>query len=164
MVDTDDGKASESRPPTLSDLLALCLALNDAGAKYIVVGGMAIIEAGFVRATEDIDLLIEVSVENQKRVRSALMKLPDQTVQEMRDEDIEQYMVVRVADEIVIDLMKRACGVEYDEAKQFINIVEIEGVKIPFASPELLWKTKQTLREKDKLDLLFLKELLGKKE
>jgi hypothetical protein len=163
MVNTDDGKAPESRPPTLSDLLTLCRALNNASAKYIVVGGMAIIEAGFVRATEDIDLLIEVSVENQKRVRSALMKLPDQAVQEMRDDDIEQYMVVRVADEIVIDLMKRACGVEYNEAKQFINIVEIEGVKIPFASPELLWKTKQTLREKDKLDLLFLKELLSKK-
>jgi hypothetical protein len=48
MVDTDDGKASESRLPTLSDLLALCHALNNAGAKYIVVGGMAIIEAGFV--------------------------------------------------------------------------------------------------------------------
>jgi hypothetical protein len=163
MVDSDDGKTTESRPPTLNDLLRLCRALNDTGAQYIVVGGMAMIEAGFVRATEDIELLIDVSSENQNRVRSALMKLPDQAIREMKDDDIEKYMVVRVADEFVVDLMKSASGIGYEEAKPSLHLVEIDGVTIPFASPELLWKTKQTMREKDKPDLLFLKELPGKK-
>jgi len=58
MVDTDDGAALESRPPLLEDLLTICRALNERGARYVVVGGMAVIHDGFVRATEDIDLLV----------------------------------------------------------------------------------------------------------
>ena len=34
----------ESRPPTVADLANLCHHLNEAGAQYIVVGGMAIIQ------------------------------------------------------------------------------------------------------------------------
>ncbi len=54
MVDEDDSAAPESRPAGLRDLVELCRNLNREEAKYIVIGGMAIIQAGFVRATEDI--------------------------------------------------------------------------------------------------------------
>ena len=160
MDNANDGKGSESRPPSLSDLVNLCLWLNDAGARYIVIGGMAMIEAGFIRATEDIDLLIDASDNNEERIRTALMKLPDQAVRGVQAGDLEKYAVIRVADEIVVDLMLAACGVKFDDAKDSIEYVIIEGVRIPFASPELLWRLKQTMREKDKLDLMFLKELL----
>lgn len=53
MVNTHDGPA-ESRPPTLDDLLDLCRHLNEAEAKYIVVGGMAVIQHGFVRPTNTV--------------------------------------------------------------------------------------------------------------
>ncbi|MDP2883655.1 MAG: hypothetical protein Q8P51_01355 [Ignavibacteria bacterium] len=162
MVDTNDGQAGESRPPSLTDLLKLCRGLNDAGASYIVIGGMAMVQAGFVRTTEDIDLLIDPSAGNQERVRRALMQLPDQAVRDLASDDVDKYSVVRVADEFVVDLMKSACGIGYEEAKAYVRFVDIGGVKIPFASPELLWKLKQTQREKDQLDLLFLKELLKK--
>jgi predicted nucleotidyltransferase len=53
------GQSSEevSRPATLEDLLSLCRALNDRGAHYVVIGGTAMLNLGFVRATEDIDRL-----------------------------------------------------------------------------------------------------------
>jgi len=146
----------------LTDLLKLCRGLNDAGASYIVIGGMAMVQAGFVRATEDIDLLIDPSAGNQERVRRALMLLPDQAVRDLASDDVDKYSVVRVADEFVVDLMKSACGIEYEEAKADVMFVDIKGVTISFASPELLWKLKQTRREKDQLDLVFLKELLKK--
>jgi hypothetical protein len=161
VVDPDDGAPPEARPPSLADLVSLCRSLNEARARYVVLGGMAIIQAGFVRATEDIDLLIDTSAENMARVKDALMKLPDGAVRDVADDDLERYVVVRVADEIVVDLMKAACGIEYDEASRMVDVVTIEGVPIPFANPALLWKTKQTLREKDRLDRLFLAHLLG---
>lgn len=65
-----------------------------------------------------------------------------------------------IRDEFIVDLMKSAGGVGYDEAKDDVTTVSINGVPIPFASPQLLFKLKNTLREKDKLDFLFLKELL----
>lgn len=161
MVEEDDGTTLEARPAGLDDLVTLCRNLNREGARYIVIGGMAIIQAGFVRATEDIDLLVEVSADNLARVQRALMELPDQAVRDMTDDDLDHYVVVRVADEFVVDLMKAACGVEYGDASSLIDRVEIEGVEIPFATPELLWRTKQTLREKDRSDRAFLAELLG---
>ena len=38
--------------------------------------------------------------------------------------------------------------------------VDIEGVTIPFASARLLWRTKQTVRDKDRMDRAFLASLL----
>jgi len=156
MVAQDDDEVLESRPPTLTDLLFLCQELNVQGAQYIVIGGMAMIQAGFVRATEDIDLLVEASPENQEKIKRALMKFPDQAVREIEPDDLDRYAVVRVADEIVVDLMKSACGIEYNAAKESVICSTIQDVTIPFASPELLWRLKQTRREKDQLDLLFL--------
>ena len=105
-----------SRTPEQNDLVKLCAALNAQNALYIVVGGMAIIQQGFLRATEDIDLLLENSRENQARVRKALEILPDQAVREMDETDLDEYGVVRVADEIVVDLMLSACGIAYEDA------------------------------------------------
>jgi hypothetical protein len=90
------------------------------------------------------------------------MSLPDQAVRELQPGDVSRYTVVRVADEVVIDLIKSACGIGYEEARSDIRFVEVDGVQIPIASPELLWRMKQTGREKDSLDLVFLRELLRK--
>ena len=91
-----------------------------------------------------------------------MMRLPDQAIRDVQPDDLEKYVVVQVGDEITVDLMTNACGISYDDAKDEIVFVEIDNVKIPIASPELLWKMKQTMREKDKLDLIFLRELLKK--
>ena len=121
---------------------------------------MAVIQAGFPRATGDIDLLIDISPTNQERVRRALMQLHDQAVRDVAPDDLERYAVVRVADEIVVDLMKAACGIAYQEASRNVDVVEIDGVPIPFANPELLLRMKDTYREKDKLDRAFLARLV----
>ncbi len=160
MADQDDGKTPESRPPTVEDLVKLCRSLNSAGAKYIVIGGMAVIQAGFVRATADIDLLVDAAPVNQEKIRAALMELPDQSVRDMHPDDLDNYMVVKVADEIVVDLMKLACGINYEEASKSILSVKIRDTIIPFASPELLLRLKNTVREKDKMDRIFLEQLL----
>jgi hypothetical protein len=121
---------------------------------------MAMIQAGFVRATEDIDLLVDTSPANIARLRQALLSLPDRAVADMADADLDQYVVVRVADEIVVDLMKAACGIEYEEASQDSIPATIDGVAIPFASPRLLWRTKQVPRDKDRMDRTFLRSIL----
>lgn len=161
MAYSDDGTNLESRPPTVDDLVKLCRSLNERGAKYLVIGGMAVIQAGFVRATADIDLLVDAASENQEKIRAALMELPDQAVRDMRADDLDHYVVVKVADEIVVDLMKLACGIDYEQASKSIQPVKVQDTIIPFASPELLLRLKKTPREKDKVDRLFLEQLLG---
>jgi len=148
------------RPPEQIDLVRLCRELNQRGARYLIIGGMAINQLGLIRATEDIDLLIEPSRENQERVRAALEILPDKAVRELLPDDLDNYFVVRVADEIVVDLMLKACGVNYEEAASQIVIRQLDDVAIPFASAKLMLRLKQTHREKDEMDRQFLEHML----
>ena len=154
------GPEESSRIPKRSDLSRLCAELNQLSARYVVVGGFAIIEAGFPRLTGDIDLLMDSALENEQKIYEALRSLPDKAVNQLDPGDVERFNVVRVADEILVDLMKSGCGVDYAEAIKDAVYREIEGVRIPFASPLTLWRMKQTVREKDIPDRLFLRKLL----
>jgi hypothetical protein len=65
---------------------------------------------------------------------------------------------VRIADEIVVDLLKNACGVDYSRAARGgIEIKVIGGVEIPVGTKELLIDTKQTVRPSDATDVHFLR-------
>ena len=162
MADQNDGPELVPRLPTLDDLLLLCSRLNECGARYIVLGGWAVIQHGFDRTTGDIDLLVDAAHENIEKIRAAMLALPDGAIRELRPDDLDNYLVVRVGDEFVVDLMKAACGIQYEEASHFIHWITVQGVRIPFANPELLLRTKQTYREKDAEDRLFLQHLLKK--
>lgn len=124
------------------------------------MGGFAIIEAGYPRFTGDIDLLIDAAPANEALVFQALRILPDKSVDELAPGDVQRFIVVRVADEVVVDLMANSCGIDYETASKSVITRNIDGVSIPFASPELLWRMKQTVREKDIPDRAFLRQLL----
>jgi hypothetical protein len=89
-----------SRAPTEDDLVALCRKLNELDAKYLIVGGFAIIYSGYARTTTDVDLLMATDLENESKVFETLATLPDQAVRELPPGEVEKYTVVRVADEI----------------------------------------------------------------
>jgi hypothetical protein len=153
---THDG---ECRQPSVEDLLCLCRELNNQGAKYLIVGGFAIRAAGYIRDTGDLDVIIDTAPENESKVFRSLEILPDKAILHLAPGEIEKYTVVRVADEIVVDLMKSASGIDYAEASKDMIIRHVQGVPIPFASPRLLWRMKKsTYREKDRADLLFLRQ------
>jgi hypothetical protein len=148
-----------SREPTVEDLRDLCRALNQRGARYVVVGGFAIRAAGYVRNTMDVDLVVADDPENEARVYAALATLPDHAARDLSPGDLQRYTVIRVADEILVDVMRSAGGIDYTEAQRDVNVHEVDDVPIPFASPRLLWRMKAvTHRAKDAGDLLFLRE------
>ncbi|MEY2563966.1 MAG: hypothetical protein QOH88_2159 [Verrucomicrobiota bacterium] len=168
MDDREAGRESppfselEPRPPTEGDLVLVCRRLNELGAKYVVVGGFAVIQSGLPRTTGDIDLVIAIDSENEARVFKALEVLPDRAVLELDPGDVAKNVVVRVADEVVVDLMRSASGIDYEEAVKDIVVREVQGVAIPFASPSLLWRMKvHTHRAKDEGDLFFLRQLFA---
>jgi hypothetical protein len=148
----------ESRAPRLQDVLDLCAALNREGARYVLIGGFAVILHGFVRTTKDVDLLVDPSAENIRAVKRAMATLPDNAAALLEDDEVLQYQVVRVADEIVVDLMASACGITYAEtADSGIESFKVREVEIPVASKETLIRMKDTIRESDALDVRFLR-------
>lgn len=160
----DDGASGElaSREPSVEDVVEICRELNARGARYIVVGGFAIRQAGYPRTTIDIDLLVDPELENETKVFDALAILPDGAVKELDAGDVERFTVVRVSDEVMVDLMAKASGISYEEAKGHVHVRELDGVEIPFANPDLLWRMKsRSIRPKDQGDLFFLRELFA---
>ncbi len=148
----------EPRQPTAEDVRDLCRELNARGARYVVIGGFAIRAAGFMRETLDVDLIVARDRENEAKVFAALSTLPDNAVRELQPGELQQYNVIRVADEILVDLMGSAGGVDYEAAARDVVLRHVDGVPIPFASPQLLWRMKAaTHREKDAPDLMFLR-------
>ena len=58
-----------------ASIKAVFRSLHEADVRYIVVGGLAVIEHGFLRQTKDIDLVIELEPTNIIRGLEALQRL-----------------------------------------------------------------------------------------
>jgi predicted nucleotidyltransferase len=54
---------------------AVFRALNDAGVRYVVVGGLAVLAHGILRATNDIDIVLDLEEDNVGRATEALSAL-----------------------------------------------------------------------------------------
>jgi len=102
-----------------------------------------------------------MALENEAKIFQTLEIFPDKAVRELEPGDVAKYVVCRVADEVLVDLMGSASGIEYAKAAREVVVREVDVVAIPFASPLLLWRMKRhTHRAKDAPDLLFLRQLL----
>ena len=54
-----------------------------------------------------------------------------------------------------------ACGETYESLKDYIEIIELDGMPVKTLDLEGLIKTKQSAREKDKMDCTILKRALA---
>ena len=59
------------------DLVRVCRALNEARARYVLIGGFAVVAHGGGRFTKDIDFLVDDDPANVARVTAALGVLAD---------------------------------------------------------------------------------------
>lgn len=162
MVERDDGPYS--RAPQLEDLVRICRSLNEHGARYVLIGDFAVIAHGAGRTTRDINFLVDPSTDNVSRIKSALAILADNAAADVVETDVGSYSVVRVADEVIVDLLAKACDVDYEEAARDQEHIEIHGVEVPIASKRTLIRTKDTVRPSDAADKQFLEALIDAEE
>ncbi len=160
----DDTDATEdARAPEPEDLVRICRALNEADARYVLIGGFAVIAHGASRFTKDIDLLVDDAPDNIARVKRGLAILADNAAAEVADHDVRDHTVVRVVDEVIVDLMGRACGLTYADVAADMEWLELSGVRVPIASPSALVRTKDTYRPQDAIDRSFLQQVLDRR-
>jgi predicted nucleotidyltransferase len=144
-------------------LLRVCSLLNAHSAKYLVIGGHACILHGLVRTTEDVDILVEDSEENLKRVIAALSEMEDGAAKELTPRDLLENVVVKVADEVEVDVSRNAWRISFNDAIGSALNVGIDGVHVPYVDLKTLIATKETPRERDRADIVGLKRLLEQK-
>lgn len=75
--------AETTRPATWEDVKLVARLLEAEGARWVLIGGYAIAAHGFVRMSEDVDILVDPSPENARRWIAALSALPDGTAREL---------------------------------------------------------------------------------
>ncbi len=151
-------------------LLGLLQRLHQEGVRYILVGGHAVRLNGFLRNTEDIDLLLPSSAENGRRIMRALdflasAKELEASWFEARPGEPEN---IRIADDLLIDILFAANGETYESLQPYVVTTEIEGVPIVTLNIEGVLKTKTNFRDKDRIDRealgRLLEQLRGRRE
>lgn len=119
---------------------------------------------GFVRLSEDVDILVDPSPENARRWIKALARLPDGATRELvGEEDLferEGPYAVRVNDEFTIDVMPSACGHGWAELAPYIEARVVGDVRLPVLGLEGLLLTKEGMRDKDRADAAVLRRTL----
>ncbi|HEY5811661.1 MAG TPA: hypothetical protein VIT23_03290 [Terrimicrobiaceae bacterium] len=141
-------------------LLRVCSLLNEARARYLIAGAYAMILNSVIRATEDVDILIEDSRDNFHRVIEGLSNLADGAARELKAEDFVENVVIKIADEVEVDVSTKAWTVTYAEAIGNAQMVVINGIRVPYLSLQDLIRSKQTYRDQDRADVERLRRLL----
>ena len=149
-----------SRSATLDDLKKIIKSLNENNAEYILIGGYALYSHGYHRATDDIDLLIPKGGCFARPVIDALLVLEDKESGNLDPKWFDDGDTIRLADEIVVDLMFSACGETYQSLNQHVITIDVDGLAIKTLDLEGLLKTKQTVREKDVMDRILLERAI----
>lgn len=155
-----DGSHEAARPATVEDLKRLLAALSAEQVDYVLIGGYALHALGYQRATVDIDLLLRPERDQGERVRRALLSLPDKAAEALDPGWFAEGDTIRVADAFVVDLMFNACGESIETLRGHIVAVDLDGVAVRTLDLEGLLKTKQTARDKDRVDRAVLEQAL----
>lgn len=151
------------------DLRSLLAVLHGHGVSFVVIGGVAVGAHGFIRATEDLDLVPDPDPDNLLRLIHALEKLEATlpTVGGRPFQAASDGGVVRRGGNVTantkfggLDILQRARGVPgYSQLANDAVETDLLGVPVLVCSLTRLREMKQAQdREQDRADLINLPE------
>jgi predicted nucleotidyltransferase len=114
-------------------------ALNDAGVRYLIVGGVAVVLHGHLRATADLDLVVRLEDDNARRAVEALA-VPDRPGLEV-DLFVEEPF-------------------DYEAVAARALAVRLDSIEVPLIALDDLIAMKEGVdRPRDREDVLALRAL-----
>lgn len=137
--------------------------MNQYGARYLIVGGYAVMLYTEPRYTKDLDLAISTQAEDVEALRKALeafgFPMSDEAAAELAKPN-KMISIDRPPSRI--DILNQISGIEFDRAWERRTTVDIGGVDASFVSREGLLASKRAAgRPQDLLDLTRLEETSG---
>jgi len=143
-----------------SDFQDMVLALCEAKAEFLIVGGFAVAWHGYPRSTGDIDLLIRPSPENAARVFRALVHFgAPVSAAGLTEGDLQRKDLVNQIGRPPrrIDILTEISGVDFDAAWSRRSESEWRGHKIGVLGfDDLLANKRSAGRPKDLADVMEL--------
>ena len=152
---------TQRRVPTQHDLEALARVLNQHKVEYAVIGGTAMMLHGFPRATKDIDLLLPLNHENNKKLCAALADLPfnQEALKELEITSLDKGFSTAVEGDISIDILFVANDMTFEQFREHLECRDFNGCEISTLSLDGLIKSKETIRDTDRIDVAKLRRL-----
>jgi hypothetical protein len=140
--------------------------LNEAEVDYLLVGGIAMIRHGVVRATREIDAVFAPDEENVAHTRGLIEKWeatrPDGSP--VRMEEVRSDRTIHLATPYGdLDLLsERIAGIPYARLRERAEVKRVDSVPAPICSlPDLLAMKRTAGRGRDAVDLSDLEAAHG---
>ena len=140
-------------------------ALNNQQVEYILVGGYSVILHGYARTTGDIDIWVNPTIDNYKKLLKSFhefgMTVFDMTEKNfLHNESFDVFTFGRPP--VCIDIMKEVKGLDFESAYLHSGLVEVDGLSIRLIDYRDLIKAKRASgRAKDINDI---ENLTGKEK
>ena len=144
-----------------SDLIELLSSLNAYGVKYLIIGGYAFGVHAEPRYTKDIDIWVESSKGNAKKVLACLREFgaPVSSLVE-RDFTEPGFLLIFGKEPNRVDILNDLKALSFKEAYKESLVIDIGRVKIRVISLDHLILLKQAAnRPQDRLDVKKLKAI-----
>ena len=157
----ESGRLLGKMEPSFEKLLGL---LAESGVQFLVVGGVAVTLHGYVRLTEDIDLLVSTEARNLECLLAALKRFGEGHASELQPSDFDDsegaIRIVEESESCHVDLFTRMTGRRYADVVGDAEVFKLNGLEVRYASKDALiaWK-ENSVRDKDRLDALALRRL-----
>lgn len=138
------------------------------GARFVVVGGFAVIANRYVRATEDIDLLIPDALENDMRVLAALERLKARQASDgaplSKEHLVGRAHLRATTDAGLIDIIRSGLPpLDFETVESRSMSADYGGVRFAIAGLSSIVAFKRLAgRPRDRNDLAELEEIHGK--
>ncbi len=142
--------------------------------KYVLVGGIAVNLLGSLRSTADLDMLVEMSNDNLRKVVTILKKkgyrvkqpvdpmgIADEKLRQdwIRNKHMKAFNFYKENELKEVDIIIES-PVAYEEARKGAECLKVDGIILPVISIDNLIKMKKnTGRAVDKLDIDELKKI-----
>ncbi|MBN2410283.1 hypothetical protein JXQ31_01240 [candidate division KSB1 bacterium] len=131
--------------------------------RYVVIGGIAAVLHGVPRATFDLDILIEATLENCRKLINALLEANLGTATLTTAEDILSNEITVFQDMVRIDVQTKTPGLKFKDAWKNKETMDYHGQKFYVLSRNDLINSKLAAgRDIDLEDVRILK--IGRKE
>lgn len=125
--------------------------------KYVIIGGIASTLYGVPRATFDLDILIEATADNARRLLDALLDSGFGTASLTTAEDLLAHEITIFQDRVRIDVQTSTPGISFQAAWQRRQIMHYQGREFYVLSRNDLILTKRAAgREVDLEDVRLL--------
>jgi hypothetical protein len=131
---------------------------------FAVVGGLAVVLNGYGRVTEDADILVSDRSDNLQRLIEVLTQWGDGAARELTPADFQpEEGSIRVTEDFPLDIFTRMRGKTLDDFRPGLRFFTSDDIRIPYLGPkDLIWLKQDSWREKDRVDVSALREILEK--